>query len=136
MESKILIDVNYASKMPQIAIHHVEESEDPRDKLIAMLLGESMPGTSDGYCRIERYPGKKGNAWVSIITPIHPVDMINHIPTIAQFAEENAACDTSGVPAKLKQIIEQEHMRIKGLKPVVGVTDMEQLAKSLLKVEG
>jgi hypothetical protein len=109
MESKILIDINYASREPQIVIH-VKESDDPRDKLISMFTGQAMPGVRDGYCRIERYP----NQDMVVITPVHPVDLIKHIPTIAKFAEENAASDTSSVPDKLREIIAGEYDRLGG----------------------
>lgn len=107
MESKIMIDINYASRDPQIVIHQ-KESDDPRDKLVSMLTGHAMPGVRDGYCRIERYPGTE----MIVITPLHPVDAIKHIPTIAKFAEENAACDTSEVPARLREIIDSEYKRL------------------------
>lgn len=88
-----MIDINYSSREPQIVIHQ-KESDDPRDKLISMFIGEAMPGVRDGYCRIERYPGTE----MIVITPLHPVDAIRHIPAIANYAEENASCDTSQVP--------------------------------------
>ena len=105
MESKILIDINYASREPQIVISQ-SDSDDPRDKLVSMFAGQAMPGVRDGYCKIERYA--EGNGTKIVITPVHPVDLIKHIPTIAKFAEENAASDTSSVPAELKKIIEGE----------------------------
>lgn len=111
MESKILIDINYASREPQIVIQQ-GESDDPRDKLVSMFTGHAMPGVREGYCRIERYPEMHGTKVV--ITPVHPVDLIKHIPTISKFAEENAACDTSGVPVELRKIIEEEYRRLKG----------------------
>lgn len=110
MESKILIDINYASHDPQIVIKQ-QDSDDPRDKLISMFTGQSMPGVRDGYCRIERMPNVTGGSEV-IITPVHPLDMIDHIPTIAKLAEENATCDTSRVPARYREIIKKEYQRI------------------------
>lgn len=111
MESKIFIDINYASRAPQIVIRQ-KDSEDPRDKLIAMLLGEGMPGVSDGYCRIERYSDQQGTC-VAVITAISPIDMIKHIPTIAELAHKNAACDMSGVPDTYRSIIEDEYQKLK-----------------------
>ena len=106
-----MIDINYASRDPQIVIQQ-KESDDPRDKLISMFTGQSMPGVRDGYCRIERYAEVNGEVKV-VITPVHPVELINHIPLIAKFAEENAACDTSGVAERYLKIIQQEGARIK-----------------------
>jgi hypothetical protein len=111
MESKIMIDINYASRDPQIVIQQ-KESDDPRDKLVSMFTGHSMPGVRDGYCRIERYPEINGDAKV-VITPVHPVELINHIPLIAKFAEENAASDTSEVPKRYRKIIKGESDRLK-----------------------
>src|ERR1700677_694150 len=108
MESNIMIDINYASRDPQIIILQ-KDSNDPRDKLVSMFTGHSMPGVRDGYCQIERYAGDEK----VVITPVHPVDLINHIPTIAKFAEENVSCDTSGVPEKYRKIIEAEYERLR-----------------------
>ena len=110
MESKILIDINYSSRDPQIVITQ-KDSDDPRDKLISMFTGHSMPGVRDGYCRIERMPSDG----VVIITPVHPVDMIKHIPLIAEFAEENATCDTSEMPKKYLEILKSELDRVSGV---------------------
>lgn len=110
MESKIFIDINYASRSPQIVIRQ-KDSEDPRDKITSMFINESMPGVRDGYCRIERYADDPAT-YVAIITPVHPVDMINHIQTIAKFAHENAAVDTSKVPEQYRQIIKEEFERL------------------------
>ena len=110
MESKIFIDINYSTRSPQITIRQ-RDSEDTRDKLVAMLVGEAMPGVSDGYCRIERYSDQPGTS-VAIITPVHPVDMIKHILTIAKLAHDNAAVDTSGVPDAYRAIIESEYKRL------------------------
>lgn len=110
MESKILIDINYASREPQIVISQ-NDSDDPRDKLVSMFTGQAMPGVRDGYCRIERY--SEGNGTKVVITPVHPVDFIKHIPIIAKFAEENASCDTSGVPVELRKIIDAEYHRLR-----------------------
>ena len=110
MESKIFIDINYASRLPQIVIHH-KESDDPRDKLISMLTGDAMPGVRDGYCRIERYP-VKGELEISVITPVHPVELVNHIPMIAKAAEDNLAYDTSGMSETYRSIIESECQRL------------------------
>lgn len=111
MQSKIWIDINYLSRTPQIMVDY-KESNDPRDKLISMLTGEAMPGVRDGYCRIERYTELNGETKV-VITPIHPVDLIKHIPTIALLAESNAACDTSAVPDILRTVIESEYKRLR-----------------------
>ena len=83
MESKIFIDINYASRSPQIVIRQ-KDSEDPRDRLVGMLLGEAMPGVADGFCHIERYSEQPGT-YVAIITPVGPVDMVKYIPQIAEF---------------------------------------------------
>lgn len=112
MESKIFIDINYASRDPQIVIHS-KESDDPRDKLVSMLTGHSMPGVRDGYCRIERYPGTaKEGVEIAVITPVHPVDLIKHIPQIAELAESNKAHDTSEVPGILRRVIKSEYERL------------------------
>jgi hypothetical protein len=127
MESKIMIDINYASREPQIVISQ-NDSDDPRDKLVSMFTGQAMPGVSDGYCRIERYP--EGNGTKVVITPVHPVDMIKHIPTIAKFAEENAPSDVS---AELRKIIEGEYARItvdKDGVPIAGQIQREVLKKA------
>lgn len=117
MESKIMIDINYASRDPQIVIHF-KESDDPRDKLVSMLTGHAMPGVRDGYCRIERYPGPK-DAEIAVITPVHPTALIQHIPMIVNAAENNATCDTSGVAETYRSIIESEshRLRIGGVDP-------------------
>lgn len=107
-----MIDINYASRDPQIVIHQ-SDGDDPRDKLISMFTGEAMPGVRDGYCRIERYPNDEKTGTVVVITPIHPVEMIKHIPLIIQYASENAASDTAAVPETLLAIIEAEHKRLK-----------------------
>jgi len=111
MESKIFIDINYASRTPQIVVHRGGESDDPRDKLIDMLLGEAMPGVSAGYCLIERYAERDGKT-VSVITPVHPTEMISHIPLIAQYAHENKAVDTAKVPKRYEEIITAEYDKI------------------------
>jgi len=103
MESKIMIDINYASREPQIVINE-KSSDDPRDKLVSMFTGQAMPGVRDGYCRIERYPSSDGTTQI-VITPLHPLDAIGHIPIIAQFAKENATCDTSSVANRIQKII-------------------------------
>lgn len=110
MESKIMIDINYASRSPQIVIRY-KDSDDPRDKLVSMLTGEAMPGVRDGYCRIERYPGP--NEEIAVITPIHPVEAIKHIPTIALLAESNGSIDTTQVSVEYRRIIESECKRIR-----------------------
>jgi hypothetical protein len=110
MESKILIDINYASREPQIVIHQ-KDSDDPRDKLVSMFTGGSMPGVRDGYCRIERYPEMNGDAKV-VITPVHPEELVNHIPTIAKLAEENNSYNTAEVFGKYLRIIENEYERL------------------------
>lgn len=112
MESKIFIDINYASRDPQIVIHS-KESDDPRDKLVSMLTGHSMPGVSDGYCRIERYPGGKDGAEIAVITPINPAKLVQCIPMIVNAAENNAAIDTSGVSETWRSIVECEWNRIR-----------------------
>lgn len=121
MESKIFIDINYASRLPQIVINY-RMSEDPRDKLVAMLTGEAMPGVRDGYCRIERYPGPAPIDEIAVITPVHPVELIKYIPLIAELAEGNASCDTSKVPEIYRGIIEGEYRRLKigGVEPAEG----------------
>lgn len=111
MESKILIDINYASRSPQILIKH-KDSEDPRDKLISMFTGESMPGVSDGYCRIERYPKVDGED-STVITPIHPVDMIKHLSAIVQLAHDNPVVDTAGVKERYMSFVEAEYIRLR-----------------------
>jgi hypothetical protein len=111
MESKIMIDINYASREPQVVISQ-RDSEDPRDKLISMFTGGSMPGVREGYCRIERYSELNVESKV-VITPVHPVDLIDHIPLIAKFAEENVSCDTSEVPGKYRKVIEDEYERLR-----------------------
>lgn len=103
MESKIMIDINYASREPQIVINE-KSSDDPRDKLVSMFTGHAMPGVRDGYCRIERYPSSDGTTQI-VITPLHPLDAIGHIPIIAQLAKENATCDTSSVANRIQKII-------------------------------
>lgn len=105
MESKIMIDINYASREPQIVINE-KSSDDPRDKLVAMFTGQAMPGVRDGYCRIERYPNSDGSTQI-VITPLHPLDAIGHIPLIAQFAKENATCDTSSVAHRIQKMISE-----------------------------
>lgn len=91
MESKILIDINYSSRDPQILIQY-KESEDPRDKLIAMLTGHAMPGVQDGYCRIERSHSHGGTDFI-VITPLSPEDALKHIPSIKRFALESNVVD-------------------------------------------
>lgn len=109
MESKIVIDINYASRSPQIIIHK-KESDDARDKLLAMFTGDSMPGVRDGYCRIERYT--EGLYEVVTITPVHPTEMIKHIPGIAKLAEENVFSDTSDVLSQYVEILKKELDRV------------------------
>lgn len=70
-----------------------------------------MPGVRDGYCRIERFPGVKDTE-ISVITPVHPVDMISHIPAIAELAQDNGAIDTSKAPGAYRTIIEGEYNRL------------------------
>jgi hypothetical protein len=131
MESKIMIDINYASRDPQIVIHQ-KDSDDPRDKLVSMFTGHSMPGVRDGYCRIERMPNDNGGTEV-VITPIWPTDLIKHIPLIAKFAHENPASDTAGVPSEYRKIIEGEYARIcvdKDGVPIIGQIQREILKKA------
>lgn len=105
-----MIDINYASRDPQIVIRQ-KESDDPRDKLVSMFTGQSMPGVRDGYCKIERFAETNGETNVTI-TPVHPVDLIKHIPTIALLAESNGSIDTRAVPETYRGIIETECRRI------------------------
>jgi len=116
MESKIMISIDYASRQPQVRILY-KDSDDPRDTLVSMFIGQSMPGVSDGYCRIERYAGQEGDARIIVITPIHPTEMINHIPAIAKYAHENAASDTSEIPQRYRKILEQEYNRLSEAAP-------------------
>lgn len=102
MESKILIDINYSTREPQILIRHIADSEDPRDKLISMLTGQAMPGVNDGYCRIERCPSS-GNAVTILITPLDPGEAIKHIPMIKQNARQNACIDTNGFNQRIEE---------------------------------
>lgn len=104
MESKLLIDINYASRDPQIVIQY-KESSDPRDKLLAMLSGQAMPGVLDGYCTIERFATENGFEAV-IITPLHPGDTIKRIPLIKKLALENLCVDTDGY----KETIERQDL--------------------------
>lgn len=104
MESKILIDISYSTREPQILINHVD-SDDPRDKLISMFTGQAMPGVRDGYCRIERsHTGTAGERIA--IMPLDPLEVVKHIPTIKQNALENAVIDKSGI----KDIFEQQDL--------------------------
>lgn len=78
-----------------------------------------MPGVRDGYCRIERYADDL-DTYVAVITPVGPVHMIDHIPTIAKLAEENAAVDTSKVPERYRKVLESEISRFVGVqKPIL-----------------
>lgn len=110
MESKIFIDVNYATRSPQITMNQ-KDSDDPRDKLIAMLLGEAMPGVRDGYCRIERYSDQNGVV-VAVITPVGPIEMLKYIPDIIRQAEENACIDKADVPKILLALFESHRDRL------------------------
>lgn len=112
MESKIMININYASRDPEVKILY-KDSDDPRDVLVSMLTGHAMPGVNDGYCRIERYAGNNEAAQTIIITPVNPVDMIKHIPIIAQYAHENAAVDTAKVSEQYRAIIKAEYERLR-----------------------
>ena len=96
--------------MPQVKIQY-KSSDDPRDTLIAMLTGESMPGVRDGYCRIERYPGENGFE-TAVITPIDPVEMVKHIPLIGEYAFNSPVRDTAEVPSRYFKIIEGEYKRL------------------------
>lgn len=100
MESKILIDINYSTREPQILIHHVQRSDDPRDKLITMLVGQAMPGVRDGYCRIERSQAND-KFEVVVITPLDPGEAVKHIPLIKEQAIQNECTDTGGVKEKV-----------------------------------
>lgn len=104
MESKILIDINYASREPQVIIQH-KESDDPRDKLIAMFAGQAMPGVRDGYCRIERSHSAKDTDFITI-TPLDPIEAVKHVKAIKRLALENACIDTAGV----KEMIEKQEL--------------------------
>lgn len=137
MESKIFIDINYSSRDPQIVIHS-KESDDPRDKLVSMLTGHSMPGVRDGYCRIERYPGPaKEGVDIAVITPVHPIELIKHIPEIARLALNNASCDTSKVPETYREIIEGEcrRLNINGVAPAEGPTVLDPKVAEGIKHE-
>lgn len=112
-----MIDINSASRNPQIVIRQ-KESDDPRDKLVSMFTGHSMPGVRDGFCRIERYPESNGET-VIVITPVHPIDMIREIPTIAELAEENNSIDTKDVIENYRKIIAAEVERLKTKEPKV-----------------
>lgn len=127
-----MIDISYASREPQILIKQ-QDSDDPRDKLISMLSGQAMPGVRDGYCKIERVPSVTGGSEV-VITPIHPIDMIAHIPAIAIAAEMNPACDTSGVPKHYREIIEREWRRVGPAIPptIVALNEADKWAQSNL----
>lgn len=108
----MMIDINYASRDPQIVIRQ-KESEDPRDKLVSMFTGHSMPGVRDGYCRIERYPDETNGEMKVVITPIHPIDMIGHILYIAKLALENNSLNTAVVLDQYEKIIAGEFERLK-----------------------
>lgn len=101
MESKIFIDINYASRDPQIVIQRGHDSDDPRDKLITMLVGQAMPGVRDGYCRIERSE-RNEKVEIAIITPLDPGEAIKHIPAIKEFALSSAVCDTAGYKERVE----------------------------------
>lgn len=128
MESKIFIDIHYASRSPQITIIQ-KDSDDPRDKLIAMLLGEAMPGIKDGYCQIERYSELNGNT-VAVITPINPIDMLKHLSAIIAHAEENACIDKVNVPEILLAFFETHRHRLPAV-PVKIPTLGEELNETL-----
>jgi len=118
MESKIFVDIDYATRDPRIKIYY-KDSEDCRDKLISMITGQSMPGSSDGFCRIERYPNSSatdhGCDGVIVITPVGPVEMIGFITQIRDYAFDNFCIDTSGGRETYKKIIESEYKKLFGV---------------------
>lgn len=122
MESKIFIDINYASREPQIAIIPVD-TDDPRDKLVSMFTGHAMPGVKDGFCRIERVDGR------IIITPIHPLDILKYIPIMRDLAELNPAIDTSGMREFYLEILQSELGRIMAVDSPSLLPLFEQLLK-------
>lgn len=95
MESKILIDISYSTREPMIVIQHTF-SDDPRDKLINMLIGQAMPGAQNGYCRITRTHSDKGAEYIEIV-PLDPIDVIRHIPQIVELAISNSCIDTTEI---------------------------------------
>lgn len=134
MESKIFIDINYASRDPQIVIHS-KESDDPRDKLVSMLTGHSMPGVRDGYCRIERYPGPaKEGSEIAVITPIHPTEAIKHIPQIVELATNNNTYSRDEVKAKYKEILIAEITKIRDEDEDFAVADPELTYEAALEM--
>lgn len=103
MESKILIDINYSTREPQIVIQHAGGlGDDPRDKLISMLCGQSMPGARDGYCRIERSHSERGIDFI-VITPLDPFEAVKHIPEIKRAARENVVIETNGFNQRIEE---------------------------------
>lgn len=105
MESKILIDVSYSTRQPQILIQH-KYSDDPRDKLVAMFTGEAMPGVRDGYCRIERTHSNHDIDHIQI-TPLDPIEAVKHIKAIVRLALENNAIDTSDVRELITNVFKE-----------------------------
>lgn len=103
MESKILIDVCYSTRQPQILIQS-KQSDDPRDKLVSMFTGEAMPGVRDGYCRIERTHSNHDIDHIQI-TPLDPIEAVKHIKAIVRLALENNAIDTTGVRELISKIL-------------------------------
>jgi hypothetical protein len=101
MESNILIDINYATRDPQIVLKY-RDSDDPRDKLISMFAGQAMPGVRDGYCRIERSHSQKDIDFI-VITPLDPGEAIKHIAAIKKFAINSACINTTGFKERIER---------------------------------
>lgn len=92
MLSKVLIDIN-VHRQEHISVRWAN-SDDPRDKLVAMFLQaacpEGLPENTvlDGYCRISIL-GKTGEGGiVAEIVPIHPLEMPKHIDIIKDNADK------------------------------------------------
>jgi len=114
MESKLFIDINSATRTPQIKILR-KHSDDSRDTLVGIFAGQAMPGTNDGFCRIERYPGREQEAEIIMITPVSPVEMVKCIRDIRELMEKNIYTDTPDALETYKKIIESEYKKLFGV---------------------
>lgn len=93
MESRISIDIDIDRE--ERLLVNFAHSEDVRDKLLAMFLQHALPFESgknqpifDGYCRICFLERPTERSMMAEIRPIHPIDMLKHIPFIEETASK------------------------------------------------